>query len=966
MKEAFWGVLIIILGIFGIVCINLFQNVTVDNDKVYYVLKESTEASAHDSIDLSYYRLGGTLRIVEDKFVENLARRFSQSITAGNYTISVQNINELPPLMSVKVRSGVTSIKGDEFNLTNRVDAIIETKYKLSEVLDFLGITEEEWNDINNKNKDTIKDGVCGVTFINDNDLECITGDLKFDGLSDTDLKNSVCIGQQKSNVDVTAKYSVCECGKWTQKEETLVANPVYVVNNGIGEYVYTYTLKKTGEIRNIDETITKRVRADICTTAVEVYVPKDLREKEPSSDNSKYVKCDPVSGIRIPEGVEVVLHPNYIPSNATNREIKWTPGNASLLSFSSFSVTQPRTVTGFSKAVIKGKLSGTEEEKTTMTATTTLNQSAVCPIRVWDGNVDSVTCNDDTIYVGSGDVTIKGKYEPYNATKLDFKYSTENTDILTITEKGIINAVKEGTATIKVTAPNGKTGACTITVKKPSSEYHIYYSGDYGDAPGTIRYKTAGDAYYAMKNNSKDYTVKESGGYYVVVNVKTGETIPPVKTYQTAAEAAKDSNGLGAVQLEDGSWAVANNVNSQGKTIYQLTGNPDVRNAGAKLDDKCGDSGCSSADYKKMLTNKHAEERKKQEQAALAKGDYNTYNHGTQYGTAYSDDQKYYNDYTNKHGSNMSSKSNTPTTSTPITTPSRGKGCLAKGTKVTLANGLTKNIEDVNYNDLLLVWNYETGSYTYEYPIWIEKENYSDNYIKISFEDGTHLNVVENHALYSADINEFVTVDKLEIGTTIAKIVNNKIEYTKVKSIEVVNEGISYYHVVSTRYYNIVANGVLTTDDAVILSNLYGFNSDISWKNRNYKSLSLYTYSEFSDILPYYMYKGLRVDEAKVIENAISKTEFRYYLLDNPLNEDLLNNPKTDLFGNRTWMVTTSEDYVTMFNKNKYLYKEGSTYIIPKSSKVLYWYNTADGKEYKSGDKITVNTGMHLIAEYK
>ena len=478
MKEAFWGVLIVILGIFGIVAINLFQNVTVDNDKVYYVLKESTEASAHDSIDLSYYRLGGTLRIVEDKFVENLARRFSQSITAGNYTISVQNINELPPLMSVKVRSGVTSIKGDEFNLTNRVDAIIETKYKLSEVLDFLGITEEEWNEINNKNKDAIKDGVCGVTFINDNDLECITGDLKFDGLSDTDLKNAVCIGQQKTNVDAIAKYSVCECGKWTQKEETLVSNPVYVVNNGIGEYVYTYTLKKTGEIRNIDETITKRVRADICTTAVEVYVPKDLREKEPSSDNSKYVKCDPVSGIRIPEGVEVVLHPNYIPSNATNREIKWTPGNASLLSFSSFSVTQPRTVTGFSKAVIKGKLSGTEEEKTTMTATTTLNQSAVCPIRVWDGNVDSVKCNDVTVYEGAK-ITIKSSYEPYNATKTTMKWTISDPSIAKINEStGAIEASKQGSTTVTITAPNGKSGTCTLTVNK-------YVAPSYGDGGG-------------------------------------------------------------------------------------------------------------------------------------------------------------------------------------------------------------------------------------------------------------------------------------------------------------------------------------------------------------------------------------------------------------------------------------------------------------------------------------------------
>ena len=34
MKEAFWGVLIVLLGLFGIVVVNIFQNVTVDNDRV--------------------------------------------------------------------------------------------------------------------------------------------------------------------------------------------------------------------------------------------------------------------------------------------------------------------------------------------------------------------------------------------------------------------------------------------------------------------------------------------------------------------------------------------------------------------------------------------------------------------------------------------------------------------------------------------------------------------------------------------------------------------------------------------------------------------------------------------------------------------------------------------------------------------------------------------------------------------
>lgn len=61
----------------------------------------------------------------------------------------------------------------------------------------------------------------------------------------------------------------------------------------------------------------------------------------------------------------------------------------------------------------------------------------------------------------------------------------------------------------------------------------------------------------------------------------------------------------------------------------------------------------------------------------------------------------------------------------------SGGDSCLIEGTQIALANGKTKNIEDVSYDDLLLVWNYETGSYTYEYPIWIEKGNVAYEYQK-------------------------------------------------------------------------------------------------------------------------------------------------------------------------------------------------------------------------------------------
>lgn len=294
---------------------------------------------------------------------------------------------------------------------------------------------------------------------------------------------------------------------------------------------------------------------------------------------------------------------------------------------------------------------------------------------------------------------------------------------------------------------------------------------------------------------------------------------------------------------------------------------------------------------------------------------------------------------------------------------------CLIKGTKITLSNGKTKNIEDITYNDLLLVWNYETGSYTYEYPIWIEKGKTTTSYQKTTFSDGNVLKTVGNHGVFSKDINQFVTVNdqnNFKIGTRIAKIdENNKINYVKVVNIEIVYEEVEYYHVVSTRYYNIFANNILTTDGTVLLSNLYEFDDNIKWVNRDYSQLDLYSYSLFSDIMPYYLFKGLRVEEGKVLSKYLDLNTFKTYLLQNQLNDDMLLKPYVNLLGNRVWMVTTSDDDVT---NGDYLLEEGTYYNLkePKNkNEFKYWLNTSDNKIYFPNDKVEVVHGMHFIAIY-
>ena len=289
MKEAFWGVLIVLLGLFGIVVVNIFQNVTVDNDRVYYLIKETTEASAYDALDLTYYRLSGKLRIAEDKFVENLTRRYAENVTIGDYRIVVEDINEMPPKVSLRVRSGVSTLRGEKFGIVNRVDGILETKYKLDEVLDFLGITKEEWD---KSERSTIEkdentgENICKVITDNKDEIECITGDIKFAGFEDADIVESVCQDETPSGVkERKVNYKVCDCGKWVEESETITANPTKVGN----EWVYTWTFNKVGDIRTISETIKSRVRIDVCTTAIGEMVPKNIDEAKPKEDGSAY-----------------------------------------------------------------------------------------------------------------------------------------------------------------------------------------------------------------------------------------------------------------------------------------------------------------------------------------------------------------------------------------------------------------------------------------------------------------------------------------------------------------------------------------------------------------------------------------------------------------------------------------------------------------------------------------------------
>lgn len=294
---------------------------------------------------------------------------------------------------------------------------------------------------------------------------------------------------------------------------------------------------------------------------------------------------------------------------------------------------------------------------------------------------------------------------------------------------------------------------------------------------------------------------------------------------------------------------------------------------------------------------------------------------------------------------------------------------CLIEGTKIRLANGKTKNIEDIKYDDLIIAISHDSGEIVYEYPIWIETKGVADEYQITTFSDGSTLKTVGPHGVFSIDSNEYVSVldrEKFHIGTNVVKIDNdNQKTSVYVTKIETKKEKVNYYHVSSTYYHNVIAENLLTTDALLVVSNMYSFDKNLKWSNEREEFLKkndLFIYEDWQTLFPSHIFKGFRMAEAKILTY---KGLLDIGLFDRVLNAKMVEPPKTKL-GNNKWMVTVQDNLSILENQ---FYEEGSIYTLPKPIKTnkifLGWYNHADNKYYQPGDKIKIIYGMYFEAKW-
>ena len=144
---------------------------------------------------------------------------------------------------------------------------------------------------------------------------------------------------------------------------------------------------------------------------------------------------------------------------------------------------------------------------------------------------------------------------------------------------------------------------------------------------------------------------------------------------------------------------------------------------------------------------------------------------------------------------------------------------CLAEGTKITLADMSRKNIEDIEYLDELLVWDFDNGCFAKAKPLWIKKTQVAEEYNLVKFDDGTELKTVADHRIFNMEKQEFTyTMDEenTPIGTSVFKEDGS---VAKIVERKVVKEKVNYYNIITNYHMNLFANGLLTS---LRLNNLY------------------------------------------------------------------------------------------------------------------------------------------------
>jgi len=157
-------------------------------------------------------------------------------------------------------------------------------------------------------------------------------------------------------------------------------------------------------------------------------------------------------------------------------------------------------------------------------------------------------------------------------------------------------------------------------------------------------------------------------------------------------------------------------------------------------------------------------------------------------------------------------------------------KTCLAAGTRITMADGSTKLVENIVEGDLLRTFDHEAGCISSSKCCLTWKSDGKATSLDLTFASGKILSIIGTHDLLLENTRKYVRIN----GGNVASFVGNRFYNAESgswdKLVSYANgTPVDYYCIYSAKHLNCIAEGMLTCPDDVDFSlNVYELDTNL------------------------------------------------------------------------------------------------------------------------------------------
>jgi uncharacterized repeat protein (TIGR02543 family) len=213
---------------------------------------------------------------------------------------------------------------------------------------------------------------------------------------------------------------------------------------------------------------------------------------------------------------------------------------------------------------------------------------------------------------------------------------------------------------------------------------------------------------------------------------------------------------------------------------------------------------------------------------------------------------------------------------------------CFTPDTRVTLADGTQKRIDEMEYTDMILVWNFYEGKYDVVSASILMNHGYDTvEVLTLVFADGTTVNTINGHGFFDEALNQFVIIDTENVadfvGHAFVKLDGDSYSTTELVGYSIETRYTEVWSILTAVHYNAIIEGMWSVTEAEVPNSPAYLMPFVVGEDMKYDSelmqadiekYGLYTYEEFAMYCTKEQFAALGLEYFKV---AVGKGYITY-----------------------------------------------------------------------------------------